>query len=108
MFSSATCFVASAPTARCRKDRKAQGLEKDRTKQRKLKEKGRTGEEKRGTHACTMLHAICTVMHACPLHNYAVAIRTPFQSILRLHSNRIGAVRAESETYKREWTCLCL
>eukprot|EP00955_Chlamydomonas_euryale_P054277 355767-Chlamydomonas_euryale.AAC.1 len=39
-------FLTST-TARCRKDRKAQGPEKDRTKQRKLKEKGRKGEKKR-------------------------------------------------------------
>eukprot|EP00955_Chlamydomonas_euryale_P034730 349881-Chlamydomonas_euryale.AAC.1 len=38
----------TSTTARCRKDRKAQGPEKDRTKERKLKEKGRKGEKKDG------------------------------------------------------------
>eukprot|EP00955_Chlamydomonas_euryale_P000294 3492-Chlamydomonas_euryale.AAC.1 len=38
----------TSTTARCGKDRKAQGPEMDRTKQRKLKEKGRKGEKKRG------------------------------------------------------------
>eukprot|EP00955_Chlamydomonas_euryale_P015934 170314-Chlamydomonas_euryale.AAC.1 len=38
----------TSTTARCRKDREAQGPGKDRTKQRKLKEKRRKGEKKQG------------------------------------------------------------
>eukprot|EP00955_Chlamydomonas_euryale_P061011 357884-Chlamydomonas_euryale.AAC.1 len=44
---SARSYPAST-TARCRKDKKAQGPEKDRTKQWKLEEKGRKGETKCG------------------------------------------------------------
>eukprot|EP00955_Chlamydomonas_euryale_P071322 361035-Chlamydomonas_euryale.AAC.4 len=43
-----TRLYLTSTTARCRKDRKAQGPEKDKTKQRKLKEKGRKGKKKHG------------------------------------------------------------